>query len=251
MLRNASYQLATLGRTGRVLLHPSQFSAHAVPSIQGAAGSPEKRQEPISQQHSGLPTPASPRTQLCAALGPGPGEPQSPLSCQRGCQGLASSQGPEVSTKGPGGRSGGSGTTLHAAQAPPAALVLLRACWSHSLDSTTGVGALRAAAPPHHALSHHPVPEALLTAASHLSEKGSHWGRWGGQAPGALAAFSHRATLSASCYLGRRVRVQEKGNQKHRGCLTVGSTPMGLGKAPPSFPERSRKVGLSDPRMAE
>lgn len=29
-------------------------------------------------------------------------------------------------------------------------------------------------APPHHALSHHPVTEALLTAASHLGEKGSH-----------------------------------------------------------------------------
>lgn len=29
-------------------------------------------------------------------------------------------------------------------------------------------------APPHHALSHHPVTEALPTAASRLGEKGSH-----------------------------------------------------------------------------
>ena len=166
------YHSATSGNRGRASLSPTK--ARSVPRLhpqhrgpQGAAGAPREEAGadfPAAAAANSLGCPPQPPLQ---ALGPNPGEPRSPPSRHRGCPGLASKAAP----RGRGSESRGGGAVLRgprqALGCPPCSPLVLTA-------STAWVGPLRVCpAPPLRAWSHHPVTEALLTAAPHLGERGS------------------------------------------------------------------------------
>lgn len=151
-----------------------------------------------------LPLPISSLLGLCSELG----EPGHLPAARGDAWALLLSQEPEVGTKRLRSRTGGS-RTIWTTGLGPAGPWLPRKSWCPSLSSgsngltpsnsnTRGSPASDSPSspggPPHHALSHHPVTEALLTATSQLVRKG-HAEGGGKDRPrdtGGLAAFSNR-----------------------------------------------------------